>query len=82
MHKNISVVRHPRYYIHYWSHHEKMCLIDSSVLFMGGLDLCYGRYEEHGYPIIDSKEKSSERWPGIDYANPRIKDIIEVTHFD
>ena len=44
-HKNINVIRHPRYYVHLWSHHEKMVIIDSETLFMGGLDLCYGRYE-------------------------------------
>lgn len=25
---NITVIRHPRYIVHFWSHHEKMCLID------------------------------------------------------
>lgn len=29
----------------YWAHHEKLCLVDSHVAFMGGLDLCYGRWE-------------------------------------
>jgi phospholipase D1/2 len=28
----------------YWAHHEKLCLIDGTVAFMGGLDLCYGRW--------------------------------------
>lgn len=50
-HENIHVVRHPRYFIHFWSHHEKMCIIDSSVVFMGGIDLCFGRYEYPGYPL-------------------------------
>ena len=54
--KNIQVIRHPRYYVHYWSHHEKMCLIDSKTLYIGGLDLCYGRYELEGYPLTDSTD--------------------------
>ena len=45
LHFNIHVVRHPRYLIHYWSHHEKMCIVDKRVVFMGGIDLCFGRYE-------------------------------------
>ena len=24
----------------YWAHHEKLCIIDSTIAFMGGLDLC------------------------------------------
>lgn len=24
----------------YWSHHEKLCLIDKRITFMGGLDAC------------------------------------------
>lgn len=43
MSENITVLRHPNYLLpHSWSHHEKMCVIDSSIGFMGGLDLCYG----------------------------------------
>lgn len=50
---NVTVIRHPRYLVHFWSHHEKMCLIDGKYQFMGGIDLCYGRYEKHGYPLFD-----------------------------
>jgi phospholipase D1/2 len=31
----------------YWAHHEKLCLIDGHTTFMGGLDLCYGRWDTH-----------------------------------
>lgn len=24
----------------YWSHHEKLCLVDRKITFMGGLDAC------------------------------------------
>lgn len=24
----------------FWSHHEKLCLIDGKIAFMGGLDMC------------------------------------------
>ena len=26
----------------YWAHHEKLCLVDKEIAFMGGIDLCYG----------------------------------------
>ena len=29
----------------YWAHHEKLCLVDGRIAFMGGLDLCYGRWD-------------------------------------
>jgi phospholipase D1/2 len=24
----------------YWAHHEKLCLVDGRLAFMGGLDMC------------------------------------------
>lgn len=30
-----------------WSHHEKMVIIDQKIGFMGGLDICYGRMDNH-----------------------------------
>lgn len=24
----------------YWAHHEKLCLVDRHLVFMGGLDMC------------------------------------------
>lgn len=38
---------------------------------MGGLDLCYGRYEKEDYPLFDEEKD----YPGLDYTNPRIRDI-------
>ena len=35
----------------YWAHHEKMCLIDSKIAFMGGLDLCFGRWDMNQHPV-------------------------------
>ena len=34
----------------YWAHHEKLCLIDGRIAFMGGLDLCYGRWTRTSIP--------------------------------
>ncbi|KAF6776006.1 hypothetical protein AHF37_04536 [Paragonimus kellicotti] len=31
--------------IKFWSHHEKMVVVDQSIVFMGGIDLCYGRWD-------------------------------------
>lgn len=69
LHENIHVVRHPRFLIHLWSHHEKMVIIDSKIVFMGGIDLCFGRYETQNYPIKEPKEGLTY-WRGQDYSNP------------
>ena len=46
MHKNIKVLRHPNVAVPIiWSHHEKLCVIDQEIGFMGGLDICYGRWD-------------------------------------
>lgn len=37
----------------YWAHHEKLCLIDGHIAFMGGLDLCYGRWDTNQVSTSD-----------------------------
>ncbi len=46
LHKNFKVLRHPGLIIpQLWSHHEKSVIIDENIAFMGGLDICYGRWD-------------------------------------
>ncbi len=43
LHRNIYVQRSPSHFqtgTFYWAHHEKLCVIDETIAFMGGLDLC------------------------------------------
>lgn len=49
---NVKVLRHPDG-IKLWSHHEKCVVIDQRIAFLGGIDLCYGRWDtpEHRYLI-------------------------------
>lgn len=35
----------------YWAHHEKLCLIDGNIAFMGGLDACFGRWDTNQHSI-------------------------------
>jgi phospholipase D1/2 len=53
-HKNIKVLRHPDHLNEpnqlmsiMWAHHEKLVIIDQAVAFFGGIDLCYGRWDNH-----------------------------------
>jgi len=39
------VIRHPDDQIFFWSHHEKLVLIDQEIAFLGGLDLTFGRWD-------------------------------------
>ncbi|TFY61283.1 hypothetical protein EVJ58_g4601 [Rhodofomes roseus] len=63
----------------YWAHHEKMCVIDQAIAFMGGLDLCFGRWDTPQHVIIDDPEgmqdSAEQIWPGKDYSNPRVSDF-------
>ena len=51
MDSNISVMRHPKTLLSLWSHHEKSVTIDQKITFMGGLDLCFGRYDNDHYNL-------------------------------
>jgi phospholipase D1/2 len=48
-------------------------IIDQKIAFLGGLDLCYGRYDSNYHPV---NKNDSKMYPGIDYNNVRIKDFI------
>ncbi|KAI8376797.1 hypothetical protein BD560DRAFT_445548 [Blakeslea trispora] len=89
LHKNIVVVRHPDHRsidnnVLFWSHHEKIVIVDNRLAFLGGLDLCWGRYDSHKHRITDypAKGHTDEVFPGQDYSNPRIKDFMNVAQYD
>ncbi|KAH0359606.1 phospholipase D/nuclease, partial [Aureobasidium melanogenum] len=68
----------------YWAHHEKACLIDGHIAFMGGLDLCYGRWDTNQHSIADAHPSDLNQiiFPGQDYNNARILDFSDVAHWD
>ncbi|XP_013141535.1 PREDICTED: phospholipase D2 [Papilio polytes] len=54
--ENIKVIRHPdhaRVGVLLWAHHEKIVCVDQSVAFLGGIDLCYGRWDDHKHRLTD-----------------------------
>lgn len=56
LHPNIKVLRHPdpsRGGPLFWSHHEKLVIIDQSYAFVGGIDLCFGRWDNYEHRIAD-----------------------------
>ncbi|KAK6528007.1 hypothetical protein TWF281_009265 [Arthrobotrys megalospora] len=69
----------------YWAHHEKLCLIDGvvpgrGVAFMGGLDLCWGRWDLPHHPISDVHPTNIKDtvFLGQDYNNARVMDFHTV----
>ncbi|KAL5227220.1 hypothetical protein ABZP36_015485 [Zizania latifolia] len=71
IHENVRVLRYPDHFstgIYLWSHHEKIVIVDNQVCYIGGLDLCFGRYDTPEHNIVDVPPST---WPGKDYYNPR-----------
>ena len=73
LHPNITVIknRHGDF-----SHHEKVVIIDYEVAYLGGIDLCFGRYDTCNYCLTDAAtELEKQHYPGKDYSNARYKDF-------
>ncbi|GKT92921.1 Phospholipase d active site motif protein [Colletotrichum tofieldiae] len=60
----------------FWAHHEKLCLIDGKIAFMGGLDMCH--------PIADAHPGNLDAviFPGQDYNNARVYDFADVDNWE
>jgi len=87
-HGNIIVMRHPDHNVFenasdmtfYWAHHEKFIVIDYDLAFIGGLDLCFGRWDHKQHPLSDVHPAGvqHEIFPGQDFNNNRIMDFQNV----
>ena len=83
LHKNIVVTRHPTDKLDLlWSHHEKLVIIDQIIGYVGGLDLCWGRYDSNEHPIYEAPNSEKKYfYPFIDYSNARICDFTNVENY-
>ncbi|KAI0393490.1 phospholipase D/nuclease [Xylariaceae sp. FL0594] len=68
----------------YWAHHEKLCIVDRRLVFMGGLDMCFGRYDTNSHPIADAHPGNVDDiiFPGQDFNNARVFDFEGVVKWD
>lgn len=68
----------------YWAHHEKLCLIDGRIAFMGGLDMCFGRWDtnQHALADVHPSDLSQIVFPGQDYNNARVLDFQNVSRWE
>lgn len=86
---NITIMRHPDHNVlenaadmtFYWAHHEKLIVVDYEVAFIGGLDLCFGRWDSQQHVLTDMHPEgiTNEIWPGQDFNNNRIMDFQNVS---
>ncbi|KAJ5538976.1 hypothetical protein N7513_007308 [Penicillium frequentans] len=87
-HGNIRVMRHPDHNVFengadmtlYWAHHEKFIVIDYAMAFIGGIDLCFGRWDSHQHPLADVHPAGlkDDIFPGQEFNNNRIMDFQSV----
>lgn len=82
LHPNIHLIRSPNQWLqntYFWAHHEKMTVIDNTIAFMGGIDLCYGRYDTPEHVLRDDHEHLKDQiFPGKDYSNARVCDFYDL----
>lgn len=93
LHPNVFVQRSPNQFrqnTFFWAHHEKICIVDHMVAFVGGIDLCFGRWDTPQHTVVDDKLTGFELsdapkdadhcqlWPGKDYSNPRVQDFYAL----
>ncbi|QID86474.1 Phospholipase D1 [Saccharomyces pastorianus] len=82
LHPNIHIIRSPNQWLqntYFWAHHEKFVVIDETFAFIGGTDLCYGRYDTFEHVLRDDAESLlDQNFPGKDYSNARIADFHDL----
>ncbi|KAG8990617.1 hypothetical protein FRB93_003164 [Tulasnella sp. JGI-2019a] len=88
LHPNVSVLRHPDHIgaedsVQIWSHHEKVLVVDNHRACIGGLDMCFGRWDTQNHPVADCHPTDFTRtlFPGQDYNNGRVMDFQQVDNF-
>ncbi|KAG6881717.1 hypothetical protein C0993_000303, partial [Termitomyces sp. T159_Od127] len=58
-------------------------VVDNHFAAIGGLDLCFGRWDTHTHPLADVHPTDFARtlFPGQDYNNARVMDFKEVYNY-
>lgn len=78
----------------WFSHHEKLVVVDQKIAFCGGIDLALGRFDDINHSLVDQTisggsssssssstseiRQSSSMWPGKDYYNVLIRDFCNL----
>lgn len=59
------------------SHHQKCVIIDQDLAFVGGLDLCFGRWDTPEHELTDPSHLGM-KWPGKDYLNESQRSVSGI----
>ncbi|KAI8454268.1 hypothetical protein BY996DRAFT_4582083 [Phakopsora pachyrhizi] len=85
LHPSIACMRHPDHFdgdetVLLWSHHQKVIIVDDKRACIGGLDLCFGRWDTPSHSLADChiSDFTETVWPGQDYNNARVQDFQDV----
>lgn len=81
---NIHCIRHPNKFIGgstavLWSHHEKTVVIDRNLVYVGGVDLAFQRWDDGEHRCVD---EDGTHCPGLDYRNPTPGLFIPAREYD
>lgn len=67
----------------YFSHHQKQVVVDRKVAYLGGMDICYGRFDDATYDLHADKDgrQGLNRYngciPGVKTLNMRKDQIVD-----
>ncbi|RNA09232.1 phospholipase D1 isoform X2 [Brachionus plicatilis] len=88
---NIKIILHPKNNapnFSMWSHHEKIVVIDQSIAFFGGIDLCFGRWDDEEHRLVDVNDNidniDAKRYPFMsetmehDIKGDKVMDLNEA----
>lgn len=65
----------------YFSHHQKQVIVDRKIAYVGGMDICYGRYDDDKFdldPAADGRQVLNRYNPGI----PALKSKLDAVLVD
>ena len=81
--ENINIIRYPlNQESILWTNHEKLVIIDKIIGYVGGFDLCWGRYDSNQHPINEEpNQNNTYEFPLIDYSNERIAGFKDVNNY-
>ncbi|EGN97561.1 hypothetical protein SERLA73DRAFT_169861 [Serpula lacrymans var. lacrymans S7.3] len=79
LHPNIACMRHPDHI----GSKDTLVIVDNHRACVGGLDLCFGRWDTHTHPLADvhPTDFSLTLFPGQDYNNARVLDFQDVGNY-
>ena len=83
LNNDIIVVRFPiKQKVLLWVNHEKLVIIDKIIGYVGGFDLCWGRYDNNKHTIVEEPNNNNiYEYPLYDYVNDRIEEYSHVDNY-